>query len=261
MRVRGRLVLVTGASSGIGRATALRLARDGASVVAAARNAARLESLVDSHAGITAVPCDVTVEADRARLMAQAGPVDVLVNNAGVGWMGQVESMPAADVRTLVETNVVAVIDLTQRVLPGMIERRLGHVVNVASVASWVAFPPYTVYSATKWAVQGFTEGLRRELLGKGVTAATVNPGPIATEFFARSAGDTEPAGEPIVGPGTGLVAGAVVRSIRMRHVPGYQTISVPRPVGLARLLGLPGVARAVDVVALPTRASGRPWQ
>ncbi len=254
-------MLVTGASSGIGRATALRLARDGASVVAAARNTDRLETLAASHPGITAVRCDVTVEADRARLVAEAGPLDVLVNNAGVGWMGQVESMPADAVRTLVETNVVALIDLTRRVLPGMIERRLGHVVNIASVASWVAFPPYTVYSATKFAVQGFSEGLRRELLGRGVTAGTVNPGPIVTEFFARSAGDPEPGGDPIVGPGTGLVAAAVIRSIRLRHLPGYQTISVPRPMGLARVLGLPVVARAVDVVALPTRVSGRPWQ
>lgn len=258
MRVRGRLILVTGASSGIGRATALRLARGGATVVAAARNAERLETLSASHPGITAVPCDVTLEADRARLVAEAGPVDVLVNNAGVGWMGLVESMPAADVRTLIETNVVALIDLTQRVLPGMLERGLGHVVNVASVASWVSFPPYTVYSATKWAVQGFSEGLRRELLGRGVTAATVNPGPIATEFFARSAGATEPSGEPTVGPGTGLVARAVARSIRLRHVPGYQTISVPRPIGLARLVGLPGTARLVDVAALPSRLMGR---
>lgn len=258
MRVRGRLILVTGASSGIGRATALRLARGGATVVAAARNAERLETLSASHPGITAVPCDVTLEADRVRLVAEAGPVDVLVNNAGVGWMGLVESMPAADVRTLIETNVVALIDLTQRVLPGMLERGLGHVVNVASVASWVSFPPYTVYSATKWAVQGFSEGLRRELLGRGVTAATVNPGPIATEFFARSAGATEPSGEPTVGPGTGLVARAVARSIRLRHVPGYQTISVPRPIGLARLVGLPGTARLVDVAALPSRLMGR---
>ncbi|MBW3615956.1 MAG: SDR family NAD(P)-dependent oxidoreductase [Actinobacteria bacterium] len=258
MRVRDRLVLVTGASSGIGRATALRLARAGATVVAAARNAERLDTLAATHPNITAVTCDVTVEADRARLVDEAGPVDVLVNNAGVGWMGLVESMPAADVRALVETNVVALIDLTQRVLPGMIERGLGHVVNVASVASWVAFPPYTVYSATKWAVQGFTEGLRRELLGRGVTAGTVNPGPIATEFFARAAGATEPTGEPIVGPGTSLVAGAVARSIRLRHVPGYQTISVPRPIGLARVLGLPVAARAVDVAALPSRLLGR---
>lgn len=258
MRVRGRSILVTGASSGIGRATALRLAGSGARVVAAARNAERLDTLAAAHPGITAVPCDLTLDADRARLVEEAGPVDVLVNNAGVGWMGLVESMPAAEVRTLIETNVVALIDLTQRVLPGMLGRGLGHVVNVASVASWVAFPPYTIYSATKWAVQGFSEGLRRELLGRGVTAATVNPGPIATEFFARSAGATEPSGEPIVGPGTGLVAAAVVRSIRLRHVPGYQTISVPRPVGLARLVGLPGAARLVDVAALPIRLMGR---
>ena len=265
MKVNDRLVVVTGASSGIGWATALHLAKRGATVLAAARNEARLAQLEEAAAGaghpLTTLRCDINVEDDRAALLAAAddrGGADVLVNNAGLGWMGIVERMPPDDVRTLFETNVLSLIDLTQKALPGMLERKRGHVVNVASGISWVAFPPYTVYAATKYAVQGFTEGLRREVIGRGVTAATINPGPIATEFFDRSAGATGGTGAPTVGPGTGLVARAVTRSIRLRHVPGYQVIAVPRVVGLARIAGLPVIGRAVDVATLPNRLMGR---
>jgi short-subunit dehydrogenase len=256
MRIAGRAVIVTGASSGIGWATSLHLANRGARVVAAARNEERLAQLAALHPAIQVVRCDVTDDADRKRLIATAGEVDVLVNNAGLGWMGLVERMPPEDVRTLFETNVLALIDLTQRVLPGMLERRCGHVVNVASVASWVGFPPFSIYASTKWAVQGFTEGLRRELIGRGVTAATVNPGPIATAFYDRSAGAH--AATTSAGTGTGLVACAITRSIRLRHVPGYQVIAVPRVIGLARIGGLPVIGRAVDVATLPSRALGR---
>lgn len=261
MRVSGRVVIVTGASSGIGWATALHLAARGATVIAAARNLDRLERLAEESPRITPVRCDVTVDDDRAALVDAAGPrVDVLVNNAGLGYLGAVERMEADDVRTLFETNVLALVDLSQRVLPGMLERGRGHIVNVASVASWVAFPPYSVYASTKFAVQGFTEGLRREVIGRGVTAATVNPGPIATEFYERSAGATG-TGEPSatsVGPGTGMVARAITRSVRLRHVPGYQVIAVPRVIGLARIGAVPGIGRLVDVATLPTRLLGR---
>ena len=255
MRIAGTVVVVTGASSGIGSATALHLARRGAHVVAAARNLERLEALSARSDRIRPFRCDVTVDDDRAALIdAAGGRVDVLVNNAGLGYLGAVATMPPEDVRTIFETNVLALVDLTQRVLPHMLERGRGHIVNVASVTSWVAFPAYAVYSSSKWAVQGFTEGLRREVIGRGVTAATVNPGPIATGFYGRSRGEVDAAS---VGPGTGMVARAVARSIRLRDVPGYQTIAVPRVVGLARLAGVPGLGRVVDVAGLPSRLFG----
>ena len=261
MRVAGRVIVVTGASSGIGWATALHLASRGATVFAAARNLERLQLLAERSPRITPVRCDVTVDDDRAALVEAAGPViDVLVNNAGVGYQGIVERMAADDVRTVFETNVLGLVDLTQRVLPAMLERGHGHIVNVASVTSWIAIPSYAVYAASKFAVQGFTEGLRREVLGRGVTAATINPGPIATEFYPRSVGATGegPMTSASVGMGTGMVARAVARSIRLRHVPGYQVIAVPRVVGLARIGTIPGVSRAVDVVTMPLRLLGR---
>jgi short-subunit dehydrogenase len=145
MELTERRVLVTGASTGIGRATAIRLARKGARVWAAARDEQRLKSLAAEHPEIVPVPADVSDNADRAALIEKCEPVEVLVNNAGLGWKGLVEDMPPAKVRELLEVNVLALIDLTQRVLPGMLERSRGHIVNVGSIAGYVAAPGETV--------------------------------------------------------------------------------------------------------------------
>src|SRR5207302_7987715 len=141
MELDGTRVIVTGASTGIGRVTALRLARQGAQVWAAARDERRLEELAGEHSGIVPAPADVSNDTDRAALVEQCEPVDVLVNNAGVGWQGVVETMPPEKVLQLFEVNVLALIDLTQRVLPGMLERRQGDIVNVGSIAGYVASP------------------------------------------------------------------------------------------------------------------------
>jgi short-subunit dehydrogenase len=249
MVLAGSRVVVTGASTGIGRVTALRLARKGARVWAAARDEQRLKSLAAEHPEITPVPADVSDDADRAALVEQSEPVDVLVNNAGLGWKGLVEDMPSANVRELFDVNVLALIDLAQRVLPGMLERRRGHIVNVGSMAGYVAPPGETVYSATKFAVQGFTDGLRREVAGRGVDVTLIAPGPIKTEFMARIR-TGEPADEPgklDYGMPAEAVAKAIVRALT-RRVPGYRTITVPRIGGLGRLGAAPGLARATDL-------------
>jgi short-subunit dehydrogenase len=249
MELTGSRVLVTGASTGIGRVTALRLARKGALVWAAARDEQRLKSLAAEHPRITAVPADVSTDRERAALVDQCDPLDVLVNNAGLGWKGLVEDMPAARVRELFEVNVLALIDLTQRVLPGMLERRRGHVVNVGSIAGFVGAPGETVYCATKFAVQGFTDGLRREVAGRGVDVTLIAPGPIKTEFMARIR-----TGEPADEPGAldyGLPPEAVAKAIERaltRRTPGYRTITVPRIGGFSRLGAAPGLARATDL-------------
>ncbi len=243
--------MVTGASSGIGWETALLLARKGARVRAVARSEEDLGRLAGKHPNITSHVADLTVPAERASLIEAAGDVDILVNNAGLGWTGLVEDMPAERVRLLFDINVISLVDLTRRLLPGMLERRRGHVVNVASVASWVSIPPLTVYSATKFAVQGFSEGVGREVAGRGVTVGTVNPGPVNTAFVARARlGDRRPeqlAAATMPGVSPSLVARAVARSIRMAGVPGYSTIAVPRLAGLARLGAVPGLRLVVD--------------
>ena len=260
MQLRDLSVVVTGASSGIGRAAAVLLAGKGARVWAVARSEGPLDELAAGHPGITPVVADVAVDEDRAAVVEQAGAVDVLVNNAGIGWLGNVEDMPPEQVRKLFDINVLGLVDLTQRVLPGMLERGRGHVVNVASVASWIAVPPLTVYSATKFAVQGFSEGLRREVAGRGVAVTTVNPGPVATRFGHRARSEdplTERMGAGLMpGVPVSLAARAVVRAIRMGGAPGYATISVPRVAGLARLAALPGARLVVDAGAALTRGA-----
>ena len=250
MELKDSRVLVTGASTGIGRVTAALLARRGARVWAAARDEQRLKTLAAEHPEIVPVRADVADDADRAALVEQCEPVDALVNNAGLGWKGLVEDMPPAKVRELFDVNVLALIDLTQRVLPGMLERRRGHIVNVGSIAGYVSAPGETVYCATKFAVQGFTDGLRREVVRRGVAVTLIAPGPIKTEFMARIR-----TGEPAEEPGAldyGLppesVARAIVRALTRTRVPGYRTITVPRIGGFRRLGAAPGFARATDL-------------
>src|SRR5829696_7879071 len=257
MELRDRTVVVTGASSGIGEETVRALAGRGARVVATARREDRLRALATSVPGVVPVAADVTEAAGRARVTAQAGPVDVLVNNAGVGYFGLVAQMTEADVRRLFEVNVLAAIALTRDVLPGMLERRRGSVVNVSSVAAFVAVPPLTVYSATKFALQGFSEGLRREVAGRGVSVHTVNPGVTRSEFVVAAQG----AGNPLVQAGfnaAGLpawtVANAVVRAVEADRRPGYAEVTVPRLAGFARLAALPTVSRAIDLASIPGR-------
>ena len=250
--MRDSRIIVTGASSGIGRETAVALATRGAEVLAVARSKDELEELEAAHPGVTAHAADLTADEDRAGVVEAAGRVDVLVNNAGRGWTGLVEDMPAEEVRSLFELNVLALVDLTQRVLPGMLARRHGQVVNVASVAGYVATPPLTVYAATKFAVQGFTDGLRREVAGRGVEVTAINPGPVNTRFFARAvrAETGSDAVVPAITVPAWAVANAIVRSIERSALPGYDTVAVPRVAGLSRLANLPGASYVVDAGA-----------
>jgi short-subunit dehydrogenase len=181
----------------------------------------------------------------------------VLVNNAGVGYFGMVEQMTGEDVERLFEVNVLAAIALTKDVLPGMLEREEGVIVNVSSVAAYLAVPPLTVYSATKFALQGFSEGLRRELAGRGVSVHTVNPGLTRSEFVVAAQG----AGNPLVQAGfnaAGLppwtVANAVVRAVEADRRPGYAEVTVPRLAGFARLAAVPAMSRAIDLASIPGR-------
>jgi NAD(P)-dependent dehydrogenase (short-subunit alcohol dehydrogenase family) len=183
----GEIAIVTGASSGIGAATARELGRRGASVVLAARRVAKLEAqtraIREAGGEALAMPADVSDAADVAslveRTLAAYGRVDVLVNNAGVGWLKPLASSPPDDIAALVGTNLLGAMLLTRGVLPGMLERRRGAIITVGSLSGRVAMEP--LYSASKYGLRGFSLALRRQLAGSGVSVSLVSPGNINT--------------------------------------------------------------------------------
>jgi short-subunit dehydrogenase len=193
MRLKGASVLVTGASSGIGAATARQFARAGARLTICARRLDRLNEVADQcrHAGAAAVVVrrtDVTRPNDVRAFVAGAlrdfDRIDVLVNNAGVGWRGRFQEMPEEALRNLVETNLVGLATAVQAALPPMLEANSGVIINVASVVGFRAAPYSAFYSATKHAVAGLSHALRGELSGTGVKVCAVYPGTTQTEFF-----------------------------------------------------------------------------
>jgi short-subunit dehydrogenase len=194
VRLKGAVVMITGASSGIGAATALAFAQRGARLELGARRLDRLEKLAENcrQAGSPEVnvrQVDIRERGEARGFVAGAlrthERLDVLVNNAGVGWMGRLHQMPEEKVDELVATNLKGVIATTQAALPWMLERRRGVIINVASVVGFRASPYSAVYSATKHAVVGLSHALRGELSGSGVKVCVVYPGVTAdTEFF-----------------------------------------------------------------------------
>ncbi|HEX5493942.1 MAG TPA: SDR family NAD(P)-dependent oxidoreductase [Mycobacteriales bacterium] len=180
---------MTGASAGIGAATAARLARSGARVLLAGRDAVRLGALADRIGGIPIV-ADLGRDGAAGLLAEQAlartGRVDVLVNNAGVGWAGDFAAMPPVDIAQLVAVNLTAPLTLTRLLLPAMRERGRGHAVMVSSIAGCVGVAREAAYAATKAGLNGFCDSLRDELAGTGVGVSVVVPGVVDTEFFAR---------------------------------------------------------------------------
>ena len=194
---RDRLAVVTGASRGIGRATALALAREGAVVVPLARSADALAALVGEieAAGGRAwsASLDVTDE-DAVREVFGAierrfGGVDILVVNAGIGCQDRIIDLPLRDLRYTVDVNFFGAVACVQAVLPGMIERRSGHLVFVSSVAGQRAFPVIGGYAASKWALEAVIESLRHELWPTGIRISTVRPGPVDTGFERTTVG------------------------------------------------------------------------
>ncbi|GAA1886419.1 SDR family NAD(P)-dependent oxidoreductase [Asanoa iriomotensis] len=189
MRISGAVALVTGASSGIGRATALALAAEGANVIVHGRDRPALDALaarLDGHALVA----DLAVAGEAERLgeaaLERAGRVDILVANAGAGWAGPFEEMADADRDRLLTVNLAAPIALTKVLLPGMRERGAGYLAYVTSIAGRTGVAGEAVYAATKAGVDSFAESLRLELRGSGVDVGVLVPGVVQTRFFER---------------------------------------------------------------------------
>ena len=183
MRLHGKIALITGSSDGIGRCAATLFAGRGAQVVVHGRDPDRTHAVADAVNG-RAVVADLATPQGRDHLAAEAGPVDVLVNNAGVGWSGPLTQMSVDDIRRVVEVDLLAAIELTCAVLPGMLDRGEGAVCFVSSIAGRTGVAGEAVYSATKGALDTFAESLRYEAAGTGVHVGVVVPGVVSTRFF-----------------------------------------------------------------------------
>ena len=188
--LEGKRVWITGASSGIGAATARLLAAEGAEVILSARREVRIvevaEEIASSGGKALVRPLDVT---DRnaaeaiGRQLADAGGVHILINNAGVMPLAPMLEGRVEEWERMIDINIKGLLYTTHAVFPDMARRRDGHIVNIGSVASQFAFAGGAVYSGTKFAVRGFTDGLRREALGFGVRVTAIAPGAVATEL------------------------------------------------------------------------------
>lgn len=186
--IEGKVAVVTGAGRGIGRAIALELAAMGAKVALAARNASELEQTARAAGAATSViPTDVRKKHDVHRLLDQAastlGPVDILVNAAGIGAFGQVTEFSDADYDTILDTNLRSIFMTCRYVLPSMIARGKGDIVNIASIAGKVGSPTRAVYCASKFGVVGFTQSLAEEVRQHGIRVSVVCPGSTDTTF------------------------------------------------------------------------------
>jgi NAD(P)-dependent dehydrogenase (short-subunit alcohol dehydrogenase family) len=233
---RSEAVLITGCSTGIGRATAQHLADRGHTVYATAR---RLDAIGDLEAhGCRLLELDVTDEESMAaaveKIEADEGAVGVLVNNAGYSQSGAVESIPMDAVRRQFETNVFGLVRMCQLVLPGMRTQGWGRIVNISSMGGRLVFPGGGFYHATKFAVEALSDALRFEVKGFGVEVVVIEPGLIKTEFGTAAVGSLAPAAD---GP-----------YAHFNSVVGSTTAGAYEGGGLARLgAGPEAVAKAIE--------------
>jgi short-subunit dehydrogenase len=191
-KLQGKVVLITGASSGFGEDAARLFAKEGCKVVLAARRLERLQQLaadIQSEGGeAIAIPVDVNSRAE-IEVMVQTAldlyeRIDILFNNAGFGAVDWFEELdPERHIETLINVNLTGTILVTRAVLPDMLERGSGHIINMASIAGLIASPLITTYSASKYGVRAFTDALRREVAPFGIKVSGIYPGPAATEF------------------------------------------------------------------------------
>jgi len=183
---------ITGCSTGLGRALAKRVLQKGHRAAVTARNPAQLEDIVAEYpSGAKAFALDVSNPRQVGEAVAQAekafGRIDVLVNNAGYGYLAAVEEGEDDEVRAMFETNFFGLVALTKRVLPGMRSRGRGHIVNISSVGGFIGNPSGGYYNATKFAVEGLSEALAKEVEPLGIRVTVIEPGPFRTDWAGRS--------------------------------------------------------------------------
>jgi NADP-dependent 3-hydroxy acid dehydrogenase YdfG len=196
---KGKIALITGASRGIGLAIARSLAGLGAKVALCARDPKRLEAaaagLKQAGASVVAIPADVRGANEIAALVRETeqslGPIEILVNNAGIGYFAPVQEASEANWDAVLDTNLKAVFLLSKAVAPGMIQRRGGHIINIGSLSGKSAFAGGAIYCASKWGLLGLTQCMAEDLRPYGVRVSAVLPGSVATDFSPHTGKDT----------------------------------------------------------------------
>jgi NAD(P)-dependent dehydrogenase (short-subunit alcohol dehydrogenase family) len=197
--VEGKVALITGASRGIGLAIARSLAGLGAKVALCARDPKRLETaaagLKEAGGSVVAIPADVRGADEIAHLVRATeqslGPIEILVNNAGIGYFAPVHEASEANWDAVLDTNLKAVFLLSKAVAPGMIQRRGGHIINIGSLSGKSAFAGGAIYCASKWGLLGLTQCMAEDLRAYGVRVSAVLPGSVATDFSPHTGKDT----------------------------------------------------------------------
>ena len=243
MSTTSKIVLVTGATAGIGRMSALYLARQGHHVIATGRKVAELAKLKAEAAGLEldTLVLDVTSEASIANAVGEVDAItnghglDVLVNNAGFGVLGPTAEISDAEMRRQYETNVFGLMNVTRAFLPRMRDRRSGRIVNVSSVGGRLTLPFFGVYNSTKYAVESLSDALRYELRAFGIDVVLIEPGVIRTNFESTAVANIEQFKSSVYGPSMAkldelskkldrfasepiVIARAIARAVRVRR-------------------------------------------
>lgn len=248
MKIQGSVALVTGASSGIGAATAVELAKQGATVVVTARRQTALDDTAEQCQAHTAasfaITGDLGIDGEGDRIVQAAterlGEVDIVVNNAGISLHRHALGTSAADVERVMRINFLSAVQTTMAALPGMVERKQGSVVNITSVAGYIPNPSESAYGASKAALHLWSHGLSVDLHGTGVHVGTLSPGPIDTPIWEMDETPSSYRGKKYPPE---VVAQAVARMIEHETVHA----TVPRRYGaVAPMYQLPLVGRQV---------------
>ncbi len=223
MELRGSNALVTGAAGGLGRYILRSLAREGANLALTDLPGEALDSRVEEIAAVAprveSVPADLAKQKERRALIQAAeeaiGPIDVLVNNAGLEFVGPFSKATLAEIDLITKVNLLSVMELSRIALDGMLERRRGHIVNIASLAGKIPGIYLHTYNATKHGVVGFTHSIRHELMGTGVSATAICPGFISREgMYGRVEAEVKMPPNPLGTAPPEKVGDAVVRAV-----------------------------------------------
>lgn len=190
MKLTNKTILITGASSGIGKAAALRFAEDKCNLILAARNLNDLnevKSLCEQKGStVKVVVCDVTKEEDIKNMFSQITQLDAVFNNAGLGFVEKIYEMDTSHLKSIIDTNVLGMLMVTRYASEFMVKQKHGHIIMTSSLAGLIPIPDWSVYVASKWAITGFTKSIRAELAPYNVKVSSLHPGVIETQFWKR---------------------------------------------------------------------------